>query len=90
MEPLSAFGLAVNILQVIDFGAKLMRDAHDLHHSSTGQKQEHVELQNIAKDLSRLTEKLSNEQGADAANLGLQEISTATKDVADDLVEAID
>jgi hypothetical protein len=88
MEPISIFGLAVNVLQLIDFSAKLLREAHELHHSSTGNKQQHVELQVIADDLSRLCDDVASQQ--DGSNAGMQGIATAAKGVADDLVAAIE
>ena len=51
MEPLSALGLAANIVQFVDFGSKLLSGACQLRDSPKGQPEEHAELEAITKNL---------------------------------------
>src|SRR4051794_32273960 len=53
MEPLSAIGLAGNIIQFVDFGAKVVSIAAEIHKSSTGSLREHEELDLVVKDLEQ-------------------------------------
>ncbi|KAF2002442.1 hypothetical protein P154DRAFT_574010 [Amniculicola lignicola CBS 123094] len=49
MEPVSIFSFAVNIIQLIDFGAKLLHEVHEIHQSATDHKAEHGALLQIPK-----------------------------------------
>ncbi|ORY04867.1 hypothetical protein BCR34DRAFT_591070 [Clohesyomyces aquaticus] len=73
MEPISIFGLAVNILQVVDFSTKLLREAHELHQSTTGQKAEYVELQQISESLSGKCDTIETTQN-DQSGLGSDDL----------------
>jgi hypothetical protein len=53
MEALAAIGLASNIIQFVDFGAKFIRIVAEISKSSTGRLQEHDELEVIAGDLDQ-------------------------------------
>jgi hypothetical protein len=44
MDPLTAFGLAANILQYIDFGYKLVKSAAEIHGSATGTKADNSDM----------------------------------------------
>lgn len=94
MEPLSVFAVAVNIIQVVDFGARLLHEAHELHQSSAGQTAEHVELQEIASSLSRMCDALSipphrqRELGARGAET--LTVAASAKAVAEELIAVIE
>jgi HAMP domain-containing protein len=104
MEPLSAFALAVNVIQVIDFSAKLLREAHELHESSTGHTAEHVELHQISQSLAHMCDSLSTAQpqsgvishgvfekaSAKAIAHNVSKIAASAKAVAQELMALID
>ncbi|KAF2183957.1 hypothetical protein K469DRAFT_751327 [Zopfia rhizophila CBS 207.26] len=94
MEPLTIFGLAVNIIQVVDFSTRLLREAHELHHSSTGQTAEHVELHQISASLSQMCDSLAYTQSDQRSRLTLvehqiTENAASAKAVAEDLIAVV-
>ena len=56
MEAVAAFGLAVNVLQVVEYGAKLLRSIHKIYQE--GASIENEELEKVTVDLQRLNDKL--------------------------------
>ncbi|KAI9680269.1 MAG: hypothetical protein M1822_007268 [Bathelium mastoideum] len=58
MDPLAAFGVAVNVIQLIDFSTKLVSGARQIHHSFHGELEEHTELKLVTDDLSKLARRL--------------------------------
>ena len=62
IDPLSALGVAGNVLQVIDFGFQLVADGNQIYHSSTGALEEDRAADELAKDLEGLTKRLAESQ----------------------------
>jgi hypothetical protein len=60
MEPLSAIGLAGNIIQFVDFGTKFVSVAAEIYKSSTGSLQENEELALIVRDLEQQSSTISS------------------------------
>ena len=58
LEGLAALGLASNIVQFVEFGCRLFSQSKELYRSSSGLLDEAVELDNIARSLSRLSDNL--------------------------------
>lgn len=58
MDPLTAIGLAANILAFIDFGAKVISTAKDIQHSGTGVTKEDEALNNTAMEMKFFASKL--------------------------------
>ena len=55
LESLAALGVASNIVQFVDFGCRLFSESKELYMSSNGLASEAVELKNITRSLSRLS-----------------------------------
>ena len=55
MEPLSAFAVACNVLQVIEGGVKVLNKAVQYHNAQDGLTNDHQKLKNIAQSLSNLS-----------------------------------
>jgi hypothetical protein len=55
MDPISAFGIAVNVIQLVDFTSKLVSEAEEIYRSGDGELIEHAELKTVTKDLLKLT-----------------------------------
>ena len=93
MDSFTAIGLAANVIQLVDFGARLLSGAHEIYHSTTGQLVEHVELLDIAESLSRLSENilpaLLDPQSRYTDEKEIRSIAVAAKAVADELVAVI-
>lgn len=58
MDPLTALSLAGTIVQFVDFGSKLLRDARGLYRSSSGALTANEELELVTADLRALIVKL--------------------------------
>lgn len=54
MDPLTALGLASNIVQFVDFTSKLVSSTRELYVSSSGAKGENLELESIAQSIQEL------------------------------------
>jgi hypothetical protein len=67
MDPLTALGLAANIVAFIDFGAKLLKTAAEIYDSGKGSKREDEAHETVATEMKLLASKLltpSNSQFA--------------------------
>ncbi|OAG42303.1 hypothetical protein AYO21_03471 [Fonsecaea monophora] len=94
LDPLSAIGLAANIVQFIDFSRRLISDAKEIYHSTNGVTTENVELQDVAESLSRLSSTLLNPLDQSQAAVSQTEaeivkIAAASRVVGDELLAAI-
>ena len=58
LEGIAALGVASNIVQFVEFGCRLFSQSKELYRSSSGLSDEAVELDNIARSLSRLSDNL--------------------------------
>jgi hypothetical protein len=56
MEPLAALSVAANVIQLVDYGTRLIRNIHQLHQD--GQVSEDIDLQIVTKDLRDLNGRL--------------------------------
>jgi hypothetical protein len=56
MDPISAFSLACNIIQVVDFGFKLAAGCRQIYASGSLESNDHIEL--VATDLRRISEEI--------------------------------
>ncbi|KAH8705046.1 hypothetical protein BGW36DRAFT_456579 [Talaromyces proteolyticus] len=89
LDPITALGLASNIIQFMDFSWRLLNDAHEIYHSSTGVTSQNTEIATIAEDLSRLSEKLTGPKPNSPAEEKIWHIANSSKLVADDLLSAV-
>ena len=60
MEPLSAIGLASNVLQFVEFAARLISTGTEVYESASGTTERTLELERIYKDLSNFGLKLQD------------------------------
>ena len=58
LEGLAALGFASNVVQFVEFGCRLFSQSKELYRSSSGLLDESVELDNITRSLSRLSDNL--------------------------------
>jgi hypothetical protein len=57
MDPLTAVGLAGNIVQFVDFTGKLISATQKLYVSESGANAENLELEGLAQNLQQLAER---------------------------------
>jgi phage terminase small subunit len=93
MDPLTALGLASNIVQFVDFTSKLISATHSLYESTSGAKSEHLELETLAKTLRSLADDaappsqgMTNFSTEDAT---LIDLGNRCRDVSDELLAVL-
>lgn len=69
MDPVSALGCASAVVQLVDFGAKLLGSSYDIYRSTNGAKEEHVHLNGICKHLHYLGRKIQTRSSAARGSL---------------------
>lgn len=100
MDPLTAVGLAGNILNFVDFSAKVLSRAKHLYESASGATAENDELESLTTNLKSLAEKVQRRpsqvprKGHFHINITsesfLDNLSQQCIQVADELLETLD
>ena len=95
-DPISAIGLAANILQFIEYGAKLLSETRSIYHSEDGASAENIEIEMIAKHLSEHCAKLTMPPRPTTSldvdlfsDTPTQKIAQACRDLAGELLSAV-
>ncbi|KAL2060091.1 hypothetical protein VTL71DRAFT_9913 [Oculimacula yallundae] len=70
LDPLTALGVASNVLALIDFSAKIISGAVSIYGSADGASKDHADVEAVAMDLSQMSGKLSDDIRALALNTG--------------------
>lgn len=70
MDPLSALAIAAAVVQFADFGFRLLKSAHELYKSPSGQRSDYIELSIVSQDLSRLADAVRAKLGEHAGLAG--------------------
>jgi hypothetical protein len=82
MEAVAAVGLAGNIIQFIDFAAKVVTKGHRIYQSADGSLSEYNDLQLITSDLLVLQTKLERSQEQDSTPTSCNEDDEAIQKLA--------
>lgn len=85
MDSLSAVSLAGTVVQFVHFGCSLVSESSNIYQSSTGQSQNNVELDLVARELSLLCAAFQNDRPSQESG-AIFKLALACKAVADDLV----
>jgi hypothetical protein len=95
MDPLSAIGLASNVIQFVEFAGKLIGEAQEAYESVDGVSQRTANVENIAVDLLELYQQLKRSAWqapsaqTSAAELQLQRLITESTQVAEKLLQIV-
>jgi hypothetical protein len=94
LDPLTALGLAGNIVQFVDFTIRLFEDAHKIHKSAHGALQENLDVETVAKTIRILQMKLRLPRGhsmiADGkAENSLEQLCSSCDEIAEELLEVL-
>jgi hypothetical protein len=93
LDPLSALGLASNVLQFIDFTSKLFSLTSEVYHSANGASKETEELEVITKHLQSLCEgvwqPLKDPTERYPQDNALRELSRKCFEAGDELLQAL-
>lgn len=90
MNPLTAFGVAVNFIQLVDFGCNLLSDTVTLYQSATGTTLENIELEIITKDIQKMIEPLCTSRKGSGLSSTYLALLDSCDDVARDLLSAVE
>lgn len=94
LDPLSAIGLAGNIVQFIDFSCNILSESRKTYRSATGTSTENVELENVAESLRQFTAQLQTSANGQTphpgANQAFEKVLESCRGVADELLHAIE
>ena len=98
LDPLTALSLASNVVQFLDFSAKLVAKGNELYKSADGASVGNAELEDIAKDLQDLNARLQQSTPSHNTNLttlttsdvALRKLSEQCSGVAGELIEVLD
>ena len=97
MDPLTALGLAGNLIQIVDFSCKLFSSSRSLYASATGTSSENIEIEAIAIDLERLNVNLQASLQTNnpccqlsSSDQALVELSKACQNLARELIKALE
>jgi len=94
MDPLTALGLASNIVQFVDFTTKLISTTRKLYNSSSGAKDEHAELQLLARNIREYASRMDEDavlKGKDTAEASqLFELSRQCIEVSNHLLSVLE
>ncbi len=90
MDPLTALGLAANVVQFIDFGTSLISGTLERYRSATGTSIGNSELESITEDVKQLSIGLeANTKGSSKHETALKNLSGRCKDAADELLAVL-
>jgi hypothetical protein len=93
MDPITALGVAGSIVQLVDFGTKVVSKGHKIYHSADGLDESNHDLEVVTNDLILLQARLicplaTKELGVtlSGSDRALLHLSKASFDVASDLL----
>lgn len=96
VDPFTAIGLAVNVLQFIELGHTLLSKSHELYHAVDGDLVEHKEaiytltrLNELADNLQGSIDKLARSRRPSREELALREIAQKCRTNAQELVATL-
>jgi len=94
MDPATAVGLASGVVQFVDFTSKLISATHKLYVSASGATVEHLELEELARDLQQRAEDATPHSISNIAALSREErtlikLGEYCREVSDELLRVL-
>ena len=89
-ESLLVFGVAANVIQFVDFGAKILSKRHQVRSSRKNHELDYVtkDLQRLTKGLDSALEEEKTRGNLSANDLALQNLAVQCRSVCNELLEA--
>tara|TARA_R110002003_G_scaffold502_9_gene20108 strand:- start:436 stop:912 length:477 start_codon:yes stop_codon:yes gene_type:complete len=87
LDPLTALGIAANVVQFIDFTIRIIAKSNDIYQSASGSLIEHDDMNKVTLDLSALSTKLRDSVAVTAPNAGLTLDEQALHDLSKGCLE---
>jgi hypothetical protein len=88
MDPISAFSLACNIIQVVDFGFKLAAGCRQIYASGSLESNDHIEL--VATDLRRISEEIEKAAAKNAGDRELTDLASRSAATSKKLLSVLE
>ena len=90
LDPVTAIGLASNILQFVVYGRRLIAEGYTLYRSSDGTLADHVKLETITTDFLQFSEQLVASPSPDSGEVeALRKLATSGRDTAVELLSVL-
>ncbi|KAL2370823.1 hypothetical protein RJ035_002289 [Blastomyces gilchristii] len=95
MDPIGAVSLAATVVQLLDFGIRLVSKAHDIYTSAEGAEVHNIELDAIAQNLMSLNRRLQNRSRKVCAyavsedEKALESLTVHCNQIGEELIEAL-
>ncbi|KAL9094047.1 MAG: hypothetical protein Q9165_003717 [Trypethelium subeluteriae] len=89
MDSLTALSVASSTLQIVDFGAKILREAHEIYYSKDGTTAAHTELKKQVQHLRNLCEAQTQTDASTTSSLQeqrLEQLCRESNRIADELL----
>ena len=95
IEPLTAFGLATNIIQFLDLGGKIVQTGYRTYKSAKGASEDIIYLEQITEDLLQVASRLTVPLAAEDVTLSnpdadLEKLGRQCQDLAEKLQHILD
>jgi hypothetical protein len=97
LEPLSAFSVACNVLQIIEFGSQVLSKAIDYRKAANGALSEHQDLRHVLQSLKNLNAdlqasmpQLAGTKSPSTAETRLLEANTECLRLSDEFINLLD
>ena len=95
MDPFSALGLASNVIQLVDFGSRLVSKSQELYKSADGISNVNRDLEAVTKDLTSVCssliqpEQYINKEQASVPGTALIPLCRSCKELGDELLSVL-
>jgi len=94
LDPLTALGLAGNVVQFVEFLVQLLDKAHEVHKSAQGTSQENLDIETVAETIRALQTKLgirdSSTRDEYQADDSLVRLCSSCDETAKELLDVLD
>jgi len=89
-EALAVIGVVASILQLVDYGSKLVSYGTEIVHSAHGTLKETGELRIYVQDIKNRTQQVKTSTHFSQKELGVQDFADESEVLADDLIQKLD
>lgn len=89
LDPITALGIAGNVVQFIDFGLKDTSKAREIHGSRSGVLEENIDIEVLTADITAVTTKLNTFGTQTSGHNGLDDICKRCTTAANNLLAAL-
>ncbi len=93
LDPLTALSVASAVIQLVDFGRKLISQTQETYYTANGATKENATIGEITKDINVLNRNLKDKKASleapGAADVALENLVTSSQKVAEELLRIL-